>query len=101
VLAAWAHVRPPVALDRMLEVLMNAAAPCALFALGVTVALRPLKRVPPDVPALVAIKLIVHPLIAWTLLFAHRKFRSGLGLYGGTDGIAPDRAQRLRDGEAI
>jgi len=68
VLAAWAHVRPPVALDRMLEVLMNAAAPCALFALGVTVALRPLKRVPPDVPALVAIKLIVHPLIAWTLL---------------------------------
>jgi malonate transporter and related proteins len=68
VLAAWAHVRPPVALDRMLEVLMNAAAPCALFTLGVTVALRPLKRVPPDVPALVAIKLIVHPLIAWTLL---------------------------------
>lgn len=68
VLAAWTHVRPPVALDRLLEVLMNAAAPCALFALGVTVALRPLKRVPPDVPALVAIKLVVHPVIARALL---------------------------------
>ncbi len=68
VLAAWAQVRPPVALDRMLEVLMNAAAPCALFTLGVTVALRPLKRVPWDVPGLVAVKLVAHPLIAWLLL---------------------------------
>ena len=68
VFAAWAQVRPPVALDRMLEVLMNAAAPCALFTLGVTLALRPLKRVPWDVPGLVLIKLVIHPLIAWMLL---------------------------------
>jgi len=68
VLAAWFQVRPPAAIDRMLEVLMNAAAPCALFALGVTVALRPLKKVTWDVPILVAVKLLVHPMIAWVLL---------------------------------
>lgn len=68
VLAAWFQVRPPAALDRMLEVLMNAAAPCALFTLGVTVALRPLKRVPLDAAALVFVKLVIHPLIVWVLL---------------------------------
>jgi len=68
VLAAWLQIRPPQAIDRMLEVLMNAAAPCALFALGVTVALRPFKKVPWDVPVLVAVKLVVHPLLAWVML---------------------------------
>jgi len=68
VLAAWAQVRPPAAIERVLDYLMNAAAPCALFTLGVTVALRPMQRMPTEVPVLVAIKLIVHPLIAWVLL---------------------------------
>lgn len=68
VFAAWLQVRPPQAIDRMLEVLMNAAAPCALFALGVTVALRPFKKVPWDVPVLVTIKLLVHPLAVWVVL---------------------------------
>ncbi len=68
VLAAWLQVRPPKAIDRMIEVLSNAAAPCALFVLGVTVALRPLKRVPADVAILVFVKLLIHPLIAWVAL---------------------------------
>src|SRR6185312_6778991 len=57
VLAAWLQIRPSKAIDRMIEVLSGAAAPCALFALGVTVALRPFKRVPYDVGVLVFVKL--------------------------------------------
>jgi len=68
VAAAAAEFRPPDALDRLLGFLANAAAPCALFALGVTVALRPLKRVPPELPVLIAIKLVVHPLIVYVIL---------------------------------
>ncbi len=65
VVAAWAHWTPPVAIDRMLEFLKNAAAPCALFTLGVTVALRPLTGIPREVPALLLVGLIVHPLLVW------------------------------------
>jgi hypothetical protein len=63
VASAALHFEPPVALDRLLGFLQNGAAPCALFALGVTVALRPLDRVPWEVPILSAIKLVVHPTI--------------------------------------
>src|SRR3954471_14978966 len=49
-LAAAVHFQPPVALDRTLLFLQNAAAPSALFVLGVTVALRPFERVPWEVP---------------------------------------------------
>ena len=40
------HIEMPVALDRTITFLQNAAAPTALFVLGVTVALRPFDRVP-------------------------------------------------------
>jgi predicted permease len=63
VLSAALHFRPPVALERLLQFLQGAAAPCALFTLGVTVALRPLQRVPWEVPILVFIKLLVHPVV--------------------------------------
>jgi malonate transporter and related proteins len=68
VLAAAIHFDPPVAVDRTLQFLQNAAAPVALFALGVTVALRPFDRVPWEVPAVVAVKLLIHPLLALALL---------------------------------
>jgi predicted permease len=68
VFSAALHFQAPVALDRLMEFLQNAAAPCALFALGVTVALRPLARVPWEVPSLMAVKLIVHPLAVLVLL---------------------------------
>jgi predicted permease len=67
-LAAALHFEPPVALDRTLQFLQDAAAPVALFALGVTVALRPFDRVPWEVPAAVAVKLLVHPLLAVAML---------------------------------
>jgi malonate transporter len=68
VVSAAVHFQPPIALDRLLAFLQNGAAPCALFALGVTVALRPLDRVPWEVPILSALKLVVHPTIVLIVL---------------------------------
>ncbi|WP_029031428.1 AEC family transporter [Salinarimonas rosea] len=80
---AWT---PPTAIDKMTLWLSNAAAPSALFLLGVTVALRPApapaapagtktarpgeraRKIPVEVPILVVVKLVVHPLIVWVLL---------------------------------
>src|SRR4051812_37717227 len=50
VASAAMHFEPPIALDRLMQFLQNAAAPCALFTLGVTVALRPMQKIPWDVP---------------------------------------------------
>lgn len=61
--AAAYHIPTPVAIDRLLQFLYATSAPCALFALGVTVALRPLKSVPWEVPLLVTVKLVVNPLL--------------------------------------
>ena len=68
ILAAAAGFRPAAPLQTLLDYLAGAAAPCALFAMGVTLALRPLKRVPADMSFIVAIKLIVHPLIVYLAL---------------------------------
>src|SRR5579863_5285204 len=62
--AAALHIHPPVAIDNTLLFLQNAAAPTALFVLGVTVALRPFKQVPWEVPGVIPIKLLIHPLAA-------------------------------------
>ena len=67
--AAAIQFQLPVAFERLLHFLYASAAPCALFALGVTVALRPMGRVPKVVPLLVSIKLVLHP-IAVVLLLA-------------------------------
>ncbi|MEP9378999.1 AEC family transporter [Aquabacter sp. CN5-332] len=64
ILSAWLEFRAPGAVERMLDFLKNAAAPCALFALGVTVALRPLGKAPPELAPLLALKLLAHPVIA-------------------------------------
>jgi malonate transporter and related proteins len=68
--ASGLKVELPAALDQMMRWLAGAAAPCALFLLGVTVALRPLGRLPAEVPILVAVKLLLHPLLVWVLLSA-------------------------------
>jgi malonate transporter and related proteins len=68
VLAAYHQVRGPEALDRALAFLMGAAAPSALFALGVTVAMRPLGKVPVEIPVALLVKLILHPMIVWLVL---------------------------------
>lgn len=74
--AAAFHIQMPVAIDGMLQFLQNGAAPVALFALGVTVALRPFGRVPWEVPGVIAVKLIVHPLIVIGLMLAIGPFPS-------------------------
>jgi len=73
VAAAAVHFREPEPIARMLDFLKNAAAPCALFTLGVTVALRPLKRVPRELPPLLMLKLVGQPAIAL----------ASLSLFGG------------------
>lgn len=70
ILSASLELKLPSALDQLLTLLANAGAPCALFALGVTLALRPLKRIPSELPLLVAIKLVLHPILAAALLIS-------------------------------
>ncbi|MEM6615479.1 MAG: AEC family transporter [Pseudomonadota bacterium] len=77
VIAAYFQFQPPTAVDRMLEFLAGAAAPCALFTMGVTVAMRPLKRIPGEMPVLLLIKLVIHPIVVVVML----------GLVGVTDKI--------------
>lgn len=68
VLAAYFRYEPPLVIDTMLTYLRSAAAPCALFAMGVTVALRPIRRVPRELPFLTFCKLVVHPALVLVLL---------------------------------
>ncbi|MBB3607882.1 AEC family transporter [Rhizobium sp. BK602] len=63
-------VHPPVAFQRFVDYLAQAAAPCALFAMGVTLALRPLKRIPTEIGYIVPAKLILHPLVVYLVLQA-------------------------------
>jgi predicted permease len=68
VAAAAFGFQAPVALDRLLDYLAKAAAPCALFAMGVTLALRPLKRVPRELGAIALLKLVLHPALCYVML---------------------------------
>src|SRR6476620_9254158 len=73
-LVAAFHIPLPTALARTLLFLQNGAATTALFVLGVTVALRPFDRVPWEVPGVVAIKLLIHPLIVFGLMLLFGPF---------------------------
>jgi predicted permease len=66
--AAWLRLEIPQPVDGFLNTLASAAAPCALFAMGVTAALRPLKRIPGSLLYLVPAKLLIHPLVVFLLL---------------------------------
>jgi malonate transporter and related proteins len=70
VVVAFFRLQVPAPIAKMTVLLSGSAAPAALFALGVTVALRPMKRVAPELPFLLAIKLIGHPLIVFAYLSA-------------------------------
>lgn len=70
VLAAIYRIELPGSIDKLFEFLALAAAPCALFTMGVTAALRPLKRVPPELGYVVPFKLIVHPALVYFLMIA-------------------------------
>ena len=66
--AALFQLQPAEPVSRLLGFLSSAAAPCALFAMGVTLALTPMGRLPKTMAALVAVKLFVHPLLVYVLL---------------------------------
>ncbi|WP_373236408.1 AEC family transporter [Cohaesibacter celericrescens] len=68
VLAAAIDIQPPIWIDTMLKILSGAAAPCALFAMGVAVALRKVRRIPAELGILLPIKLVLHPLLLLALL---------------------------------
>ena len=74
VAAAATQLRPPAPIETMLQYLAQAAAPCALFAMGVTLALRPLRRVPREIGVIAALKLVVHPLLCYVVLSAVGNF---------------------------
>ena len=65
---AYYQAVPPPPVAKMLTFLQNAAAPSALFVMGVTIALREVRRLAPELPAILAVKLILHPLIVWSVL---------------------------------
>ena len=68
ILAALFEYQPPAPVNSLLTSLSNAAAPCALFVMGVTAAKRPLKRIPVELSYLVPIKLVFHPTLMYLLL---------------------------------
>ncbi len=68
VLGAVFEVRPPEPVSRLISYLSNAAAPCALFAMGVSMALRPLNRIPVELGFILPIKLIIQPVLVYVLL---------------------------------
>ncbi len=74
VAAAAIQFQPPVALGRMLDYLARAAAPCALFAMGVTLALRPLRRMPKAIAPITVLKLVVHPIVCYVVISAVGNF---------------------------
>jgi len=61
-------VRPPGPVDALLSLLGGTAAPAALFLLGVNLSRRALGPMSFEVPVIVAVKLIAHPLIVYLLL---------------------------------
>ncbi|HWU61660.1 MAG TPA: AEC family transporter [Ensifer sp.] len=72
--AAAFHLQPPIPLQRLIDYLAQAAAPCALFAMGVTLALRPLKRIPAEIVYIVPAKLILLPTLMYLSLSAAGNF---------------------------
>ena len=92
---------PPEPIERLLTVMSGSAAPCALFALGVTVASRQLKRVPLELPVLILVKLALHPALVLAILHIRRRLRGSLGGNGGADGVAAAGSHHLRHRHAI
>ncbi|QCI68389.1 AEC family transporter [Phreatobacter stygius] len=75
VASAMVKFEPPEMLDRLLAFLQSAAAPVALFTLGVTVALRmesfaALARVATAISPILILKLIIHPVLVIVILSA-------------------------------
>ncbi len=68
VLAAVSKVPIPEALDKVLTMLSNSAAPAALFTMGVVIAHRKVQINGSAVPMALLVKLLLHPLLVFALL---------------------------------
>ncbi|NNE22773.1 MAG: AEC family transporter [Rhizobiales bacterium] len=68
VLASALKFSPPVLIDSFLQMISRAAAPSALFALGVTLGMRRLAGIGPELPFIVIMKLFIHPALVFALL---------------------------------
>ena len=66
--ASAVHFEPPAAVENILNLLKGAAAPCALFVLGVVIAGRRAHLNSIDIPVSLLIKLIIHPLLVYIVL---------------------------------
>lgn len=70
-LVQWQQPRPVV---QFVDGLAMSAAPVALFSIGVTLALKPLGRVPVDILAAIPVKLIAQPLLVYFVLTTFGNF---------------------------
>lgn len=68
VIAAVFELPVPEALDKILTMLSNSAAPAALFTMGVVIAHRKVQISGAAVPLTLMVKLFVHPLLVFALL---------------------------------
>jgi len=68
VLASVFSFQMPEFADKTLDLLSQTAGPCALFAMGISAALRPLKRIPTELGYIIPMKLILHPVLMYGLL---------------------------------
>lgn len=59
----------PTSVATFFDLLGSAAGPCALFAIGLFLVGKPIRQDLGEVGALVAIKLLLHPLLTWVLAF--------------------------------
>lgn len=66
--AAFFQIKLYMPMQTLIDYLAEAAAPCALFAMGVTLALRPIKRIPVEISYIVPAKLILHPILTYFVL---------------------------------
>ena len=66
--SAYFQLIPPEPLAKLLDYLSSAAAPCALFALGVTLGGQSLKRLPIEMPLILLAKLILQPILAYVIV---------------------------------
>lgn len=65
--SAW-QISLPVPVDRLLELLSQAAGPCALFALGLSLHGFPIRAGAGEITWLTTLKLLVQPLVTWLIV---------------------------------
>jgi malonate transporter and related proteins len=66
--SAAVELQLPTALDSFLEMLARAAAPAALFALGITLSKRRFAGLNPEFPVIVGLKMFAHPVLVLAVL---------------------------------